>query len=74
VELRSDRSFTGLVEHFMDRLDSPHILRLRQGAPQEGPPGQMQGEDLYQGSRILLGWDIELGPDSTTSLSLSLHI
>ncbi|MPL66495.1 Alpha-amylase 1 [bioreactor metagenome] len=74
VELRSDRSFTGLVEHFMDRLDSPHILRLRQGAPQEGPPGQMQGEELYQGSRILLGWDIELGPDSTTSLSLSLHI
>jgi alpha-amylase len=74
LELRSDRGFAGLIEHHMDRLDNPHILRLRQGAPHEATQGHGQGEMLYQGSRILLGWDIELGPDSAASLSLSLHM
>ncbi|MDD3981671.1 MAG: DUF1926 domain-containing protein [Spirochaetales bacterium] len=74
LELRSDRCFTGRIDHTIDRLDSPQILRLRQGAPHQQLPGQMPGEALYQGSRLLFGWDIELSPDSATGLSLSLHI
>ncbi|MDX9826745.1 MAG: DUF1926 domain-containing protein [Spirochaetia bacterium] len=74
MELRSDRLFAGRIEHSIDRLDSPHILRLRQGSPHSDLPGQAPGEELYQGSRLLFGWDIELSPDSATSLSLSLHL
>ena len=74
LEFRSDRSFTGRIEHNIDRLDNPYILRLMQGAPHQELLGQAPGEELYQGSRLLFGWDIELSPDSATSLSLSLHI
>jgi alpha-amylase len=74
LEFRSDRNFTGRIEHTIDRLDNPHILRLQQGDFHQGLPVQIPGEDLYQGSRLLFGWDIELSPDSATSLSLSMHI
>jgi len=74
IEIRSDRLFNGRIEHRMDRLDTPHILRLRQGSPQEGFAEEAQGEVLYQGSRIFFGWDLELQPDSVASFSLSLHI
>lgn len=72
LELRSDKAFSLSVEHAIDRLDTPSILRLQAGQLETAPAGPA-GEALYQGTTLLFGWDIALTPDASTCVSLSLH-
>ncbi|MCE1196818.1 hypothetical protein LWX53_10015, partial [bacterium] len=72
LELRSDKACFLGVEHAIDRLDTPPILLLQAGQL-ETASARAAGEALYQGTRLLFGWDIALAPDSSTCLSLSLH-
>jgi hypothetical protein len=61
LELRSDRSFSFLLEHVEDRLGLAY-------------PGDLREENLYQGTRILAGWDLVLQPDTQSTCSLTLHL
>lgn len=72
LELRSDKTFSLAVEHAIDRLDTAPILRLQAGQLETSPSGP-SGEALYQGTRLLFGWDIALAPDASACASLSLH-
>jgi len=72
VEIRSDKPFQMRMEHMMDRLESPQIIRLHDGhMNSESSAGK--GETFYQGTRMLFGWDTEMAADSSATFSLSLH-
>jgi alpha-amylase len=72
MELRSDKVFALCAEHAIDRLDTAPILRLQAGQLETAPSGPA-GEALYQGTKLLFGWDISLAPDASTGIALSLH-
>lgn len=72
VEIRSDKPFQMRMEHVMDRLETPQIIRLHDGhLNSETSPGK--GEAFYQGTHMLFGWDTEMTADSSATFSLSLH-
>ena len=73
MELRSDRPFRMRLEHSMDRLETPQILRLHD-RPLNPDPALGNGEVFYQGTRMLFGWDSVMPPDSSARFSLSLHL
>jgi alpha-amylase len=72
LELRSDKTFSLRAEHSIDRLATPPILRLQAGQLETAPSGPA-GETLYQGTKLLFGWDLDLSPDTSASIALSLH-
>ena len=61
MELRSDRAFWLRFDHVEERLGPAN-------------PGERREESLYQGTRILAGWDLELEPDAQITCSLTLHL
>jgi hypothetical protein len=73
MEIRSDKPFQLRIEHDMDKLCTPQILRLHdKHINPETSPGT--GEMLYQGTGMLFGWDVVIPPDSAACFSLSLHL
>ena len=73
MELRSDKPFHTQMEHEIDRLDTPQMLRLHDGH-MDSDAAMGNGEVFYQGTRMLFGWDLDIGADSAVALSLSLHL
>jgi hypothetical protein len=61
LEIRSDKAFCFSINSIEERLEQPSSLEYR-------------AETLYQGTRIRIGWDIVLAPDTQTTCSLSLHL
>jgi hypothetical protein len=64
IELRSDRPFSARITHAME-------------APSPMPQGDAHApreEVFYQGTKIQIGWDLDLRADSSTIVSLSLHL
>lgn len=64
LEIRSDRPFSIMLSHLEE-------------APGTSPDADARGpldEIFYQGTRVQVGWDLELPADSSTILSLSLHL
>ena len=73
MEIRSDKPFKLQLEHFLDKLDTPQILKLHDG-PMDSDANRIDGEVLYQGTRMLFGWDVDMPADSMARFSLSLHL
>ena len=59
LEIRSDKLFQMQMEHFLDRLDTPQIIKLYDG-PMGSDPSKAKGEVLYQGTKLLFGWDVDM--------------
>lgn len=73
LEIRSDKPFQLQIEHFLDKLDTAQILKLHDG-PMGSEAGKIDGEVLYQGTKMLFGWDVDMPADSLARFSLSLHL
>jgi alpha-amylase len=74
IEIRSDKSFHARIEHSIDKLDTPQILRLHDGHVGPDACAWGSGEVFYQGTKLTFGWDVTLASDSAASFSLSLHL
>lgn len=73
LEVRSDKPFQMRMEHSIDRLETPQMLRLHDGH-MNPEASQGRGEAFYQGTRMLFGWDVNMPADSNATFSLSLHL
>jgi len=73
LELRSDKAFELSMSHGMDTLNDGHSPS---GADMVYGAGEVPNQlnRLYQGTRFLFGWDVQLSPDSTITRSITLHI
>jgi hypothetical protein len=65
IELRSDSTFAFKVRHHFDEFSTADLERLM-----ENPLPEV----LYQGTEMTFGWDLEMPPDATRNISLSLHL
>lgn len=74
LEIRSDCRFAALVRHRMDGYKNEDLVRLQDRGFASAIQGFPEGELFYQGTSILLGWDLVLPPDSFRNISVSLHL
>jgi alpha-amylase len=73
LELRSDKAFAVTISHLIDMLSNdpaPSTADMSFGS------GELpnQADRLYQGTRFIFGWDLQLAPDSTVTHSITLHM